>query len=251
LISNVTKALLAEPAAWVASQLLTLLHNRVPHRFSREEIRHLNVSFSQFGEDLAVARWIERIRPRNPIYVDVGCFHPIHCSNTLLLHKQGWRGVNIDADAEKIACFNELRPNDCNVVAAVSSSEEKMLFLRYEVGLTNRLAGNGSPELCSAIGETPRSSVMVTTRTLDNILEQTPWPISEIGYLNIDCEGHDLEVIKALDFGRYKPAIITIEALTPEDQHRTREYLLRLGYEHAETIYKTLLFVKHALGCLP
>src|SRR5262245_13350706 len=249
LVSSVMKALVAEPAAWVTSQLLTLLHNRVPHRFSREEIRYLNVSFSQFGEDLAVARWIKRMRPQNPIYVDVGCFHPIHGSTTLLLHKQGWRGVNIDADADKIARFNELRPNDCNVVAAVSSSEKNMVFLRYEGGDTNRLADKSSPELRSAIGQAPTSSVMVTTRTLDNILEHTPWPIRKIGYLNIDCEGHDLEVVKALDFARYKPAIITIEALTSEEQHRTKEYLLRLGYEHAETIYKTLLFVNHASGC--
>jgi hypothetical protein len=38
------------------------------------------------------------------------------------------------------------------------------------------------------------------------------WKEERIGYLNIDCEGHDLEVLKGFDLARYQPSIITRRA---------------------------------------
>ena len=36
--------------------------------------------------------------------MDVGCFHHKKHSNTYLLHKRGWFGINIDMEKEKIPC---------------------------------------------------------------------------------------------------------------------------------------------------
>jgi FkbM family methyltransferase len=236
------KNILATCLARLTSKLLTLLRNRVPHDLSREELRYAQISFSQFGEDMAVERWVERLNPSVKIYVDVGCFHPIHFSNTLLLHKRGWKGVNIDFDSEKVALFQTYRPRDYNLVAAVSRGDAEKRIFRYEGGGTNRLADLGAAEVRSAIGAEPTSSSIVRSRTLDNILAEAPWPIPQIGYLDIDCEGHDLEVLKGLSLNRYKPTIITIETLTEEEKRQTREYLLKIGYTHRETLYKTLVF---------
>src|SRR5437879_5814386 len=96
---------------------LTLLRNRENLNLTREEIRWSRISFSQFGEDLAVLRWAEKMTTLPRLYVDAGCFHPVKCSNTLLLNKKGWAGVNIDMDEQKIATFKALRPNDINIVA--------------------------------------------------------------------------------------------------------------------------------------
>jgi hypothetical protein len=93
--------------AGVANGGMTLLRDRVNVKLSREEVRFSKLSFSQFGEDLAVSRWLDEQFPDAPhIYVDAGAFHPIHFSNTLLLKKRGWWGINIDMVASKI----ELRP---------------------------------------------------------------------------------------------------------------------------------------------
>jgi len=236
------KKVLGNYLARLTSKLLTLMRNRIPHDLSREEIRYAQISFSQFGEDMAVERWVERLDPTSKIYVDVGCFHPIHCSNTLLLHKRGWKGVNIDFDGEKIELFQAYRPLDYNVTAAVSSCEGRKRIFRYEGGGVNRLGDLESAEITSAIGTEPISLSVVRTRTLDSILAEAPWPISQIGYLNIDCEGHDLEVLKGLSLDRYKPTIITIEALTEKEHRKTLEFLLEKGYLHRETIYRTLVF---------
>jgi FkbM family methyltransferase len=235
------RRLLAHPISVVANQLLTLLRNRVDLHLTRDEFRFCQLSFSQFGEDLAIIRWLDERRVPT-IYVDVGCFHPIHYSNTLLLHKRGWRGINVDMFPEKIAAFEKHRPEDYNIVAALSSSRRNMEILEYEgIGrLTDRLNMQISTHPHTS---PPVRRRRVTTRTLNEIIAETPWSGQRIGYLNIDCEGHDLEVLKGIDLRIYQPSVITIEAFEPEVD-KTVGYLAGAGYVHRDRLHYTSLFVR-------
>src|SRR5690349_18388101 len=137
------KVALLKLFAWLVSAGIYLLHNRNTLWFSREELRHVHLSFSQFGEDIGLAKWFDELfRIQRGIYVDVGAYHPIHFSNTLLLHKKGWRGVNIDMNADKIALFNKFRPDDVNVHAAVSNVAGKARAL--DSGLVERFISDPS-----------------------------------------------------------------------------------------------------------
>lgn len=85
-------------------------------------------------------------------------------------------------------------------------------------------------------------SAIVTT-TLNEVLELAPRVIKKIGYLNIDCEGLDLEVLKGLDLIRYAPTVITIEA--HDDQvSQTMAYLQDRGYVRKEQLHFTHLYVR-------
>jgi FkbM family methyltransferase len=236
------KKLAAKLMSNVASGMLTWLRNGEPVHLSRDEIRFAQFSFGQYGEDLAVLRWVEQLAPASLVYVDVGCFHPVHFSNTLLLHKRGWRGVNVDLNAARIAEFQRLRAGDYNVIAAVSSEERELSVAEYAAGLTDRLVEPDQQSVTSLIGEAPTGTRPVRTKTLDGILQSCPWPVPGIGYLNIDCEGHDLEVLKGLDLARYRPAVITIEAF-PDQRGAILEYLGMHEFERKETICNTLVFV--------
>ncbi len=70
------------------------------------------------------------------------------------------------------------------------------------------------------------NTIAVTTTTLDAVLTAAPRKIDRIGYLNIDCEGRDLEVLKGFDLAKYSPDVITIEAL-PDQVDRTIGVLSR------------------------
>jgi len=133
-------------------------------RLTREEFRFSRISFSQFGEKMA------RRKPTDvaPIYVDAGCFHPIHFSNTLLLLKRGWRGINIDMTPEKIEIFKILRPFDFNVCAALSDAPRSMMRLAYEGGLTDRIDRSDAAK--SLLNEQPIAATRVTTTTLDEVI---------------------------------------------------------------------------------
>ena len=46
------------------------------------------------GEDLIIAELTKNLE--KGFYVDAGCYHPLHLSNTYLLYKKKWNGINID-----------------------------------------------------------------------------------------------------------------------------------------------------------
>ena len=60
--------------------------------------KKINTNFySQFGEDKILNELIPN-KFTNGFYVDVGCFHPKKYSNTYILFRRGWRGINIDME---------------------------------------------------------------------------------------------------------------------------------------------------------
>ncbi len=226
----------------LVNPLVGLLRGRKLY-LSREELRNARISFSQFGEDLAVLRWAQLLDPPR-IYVDAGCFDPSLCSNTLLLHKSGWRGVNIDLDAEKIRRFRQARPDDYNISAALSDKVSSMRAFRYPESGTNCLREESDGETSSVAGREPVSSELTKSTTLDELLARSPFHGVQIGYLNIDCEGHDIRVLKGCTLDRWKPWIITIEALHNEEENAIVAHLQAHGYVLKEKIFHTLLFIR-------
>ena len=86
----------------------------------------LKKKYSKNGEDL----YLEKIfrNKNNGIYLDIGAFHPYRFSNTFLLYKKGWSGINIDINKEAIELFNIARPNDINLNIAIGSKNGKQIF---------------------------------------------------------------------------------------------------------------------------
>ena len=197
------KDLIGRSLASLTNFGLTLLRNRHNLRLSREELRASRISFSLFGEDLSVLRWVSRYPHIPKIYVDAGCNDPIVNSNTLLLHKAGWRGLNIDMAPEHISAFNALRPQDINVVAALGSTAKNMKLFSYGdiPTATDRLGPSTGSALKSVENEEPINTRVITTTTLNDVLGRSPF--GAISYLNIDCEGYGRQhshADKDLDF---------------------------------------------------
>ena len=72
--------------------------------------------------------------------MDVGCYHPTRHSNTYLMYKKGWSGLNIDLNPLTIELFNFMRPRDININIGISDSEEeKRLFYIDELNTQNTL----------------------------------------------------------------------------------------------------------------
>jgi len=211
-----------------------------------EELRAMRVSYSQFGEDLLVrTHFTGDFDNSTGRFIDVGAFHPFKYSNTMLLSQLGWRGINIDCDPVKIARFEKLRPRDENVCAAVGEAPGDMILLEYAPdALTNRIADYTEKNLLSACGEKPLNVTPIKTTTLTNIIEQSSFRGQHFHYLNVDCEGQDLSVLKGLDFSRYSPELITVEALTKPAQEELCAFLEGFGYELTDIVRLTLFFKK-------
>ncbi|WP_310415799.1 FkbM family methyltransferase [Chamaesiphon sp. OTE_8_metabat_110] len=227
-----------------ASKIFSLLRNGDKKRWGRSEIAQMQFSFSQFGEDIIVAKYLENFDPSDGIYVDVGAFDPTTFSNTLLLHKKGWQGINIDIDPDKINEFIRLRPSDFNQVAAVSDRSEKLKFACYPARATNQLFSLDSTDCISILGEEPTQVIVLETTRLDKILQASPFSGKNIYYLNIDCEGHDFNVLKSFDIDYYSPKVISIETWLDEDLKNIENYLLPRGYTLSAYVHPTRIFTK-------
>jgi hypothetical protein len=180
-------------------------------------------------------------------FIDAGAFHPFKYSNTMLLSQLGWRGINIDCDPMKIARFQKLRPCDENICAAVGESLRDMVYLEYSAeGLTNRIADPAEKNLLSGCGEKPSKVTLIRVTTLTNVIEQSAFQGQHLHYLNVDCEGQDLSVLKGLNFSRYSPDLITVEAWTKKAQAELTAFLERFGYELTDIVRLTLFFKKCA-----
>ena len=80
--------------------------------------------YSQWGEDIFINSFFKDID--NGIYLDIGCFHPYMYSNTCLLYKKGWNGINVDINQTAIDLFNIVRPKDTNICAAASNKKREL-----------------------------------------------------------------------------------------------------------------------------
>jgi hypothetical protein len=163
--------------------------------------------FSQFGEDKILSELFNKSITKG-VYVDVGCFHPIKHSNTYLLYKRGWTGINIDMEKIKIDTFNIARPNDLNVLAAVSNkSEDAYVYKTQEYGVGSTLNKEIIHKDNNIIDE-----FIITTKTLNSIIDNSIYKDKQIDLLNIDTEGNDFNVLLSIDLDRYNPKVIIIES---------------------------------------
>ena len=205
--------------------------------------------FGQEGEDLILARLFDR--QDKGFYVDVGAHHPFRFSNTYLLYLRGWRGINIDAMPGAMTAFRHWRPEDVNLECLVSSDATPRQFFQYDEPALNTV----SEEIVRKRAvESPHyrvtGSVTLSPRRLADILDEHVPPGQSIDILNVDVEGHDLDVLASNDWERFRPRTIVAELLGTgfEDMRGTELYrfLESYGYRLQSKMVNSAIFVRDA-----
>ena len=192
--------------------------------------------YSNWGIDLLI-KDILKNQKKKGIYIDVGSHHPLINNNTFILYKRGWRGINVDLDFNSIDMFNYFRPEDHNIQIALSNkiSFTDLYFFH------NRAAKN---TITKSRGKGAKSIKKVKTDTLNNIIKNSKINTKKIDFLSIDVEGNELNVLKGLNFKKYRPKIISIEFIKPN----VKEF-----YQHdiknifKSDIYKFMISKKYKL----
>ncbi len=183
-----------------------------------------NEYYSQFGED-AVIQGIFKDRDWNEaaagkdagpqreagFYVDVGAYAPKQYSNTYLLYKQGWRGINIDATPGSMAQFRRVRPRDINLEAAVSDGGQELTFYSWGTpNVFNTFDADHAAKFREMIGEEPQQ-ISIRSTSLASILDEHLPAGQPIDLLSVDAEGHDLAVLRSNNWNRYRPWLLIVE----------------------------------------
>ncbi len=197
---------------------------RMPGRLTAQDLRHLKISFSQFGEDLLILEYLQGLGLKDKgIYIDAGCFDPFLFSNTRLLNLFGWKGINIDAAKDVIGKFNHYRPNDHNICAALSDQKSEMAFIGKEGSPSRKLKQRSNAKI-----DEPMETVVTTT--LAEILHSTSFQNMQIDFLDIDCENHDQAVLRGFPLEAMRPRLICIESHCREFTDIITQYLSDYSY---------------------
>ena len=194
--------------------------------------------YGQWAEDAI----LEKLLPeKQGFFVDVGAYHPMHYSNTYLLYKRGWRGINIDPNPASILLFNVHRRGDTNLNYGVSERAGEAAYYRFNHQSCNTFSREQKDALLRTkfirfLGET-----RIATLPLQSILDEHAAD-KDIDLLNVDVEGMGLEVLRTLDWDRSAPRIICVE---DEDLDLSKQapygsaiytYLTERGYSLKSTV---------------
>ena len=188
------------------------------------------LSYSQNLEDILLDRVFEG---RPGTFMDVGANHPFLESNTYFFYLRGWRGVNLEPIARNHALFLELRPDDLNLAIAASDSEGDLTF--HEITKGEGLGGHLST-LSSEVAEEHRahgfevSTYPVPVRTVASLVAEHR--IDPPDFLSIDVEGHEGAVIRGIPWATWRPKVLVIEAIHPQNHLSTHESWEPLLREH-------------------
>jgi FkbM family methyltransferase len=199
--------------------------------------RQLEHSRAQLAQDLFVLNQLHS-QTEAHFFVEFGATDGVALSNTYLLEKHfGWQGIL----AEPARCWHQaLRSNrhcriDYRCVATesghfvdfleVANNPSSGLYITPELSGLASHADNG--DWAAEIRRDHSTCYQVETLSLCDLLAQHNAP-REIGYLSVDTEGSELDILKAFDFDAYKIHVITVEH-NYKDDLRSGIHTLLLG----------------------
>ncbi|MCK6436563.1 FkbM family methyltransferase [Rivihabitans pingtungensis] len=171
------------------------------------------ISYAQNGEDVMLMRALKHVE--HGFYIDVGANHPSDDSVTKAFYDLGWHGLNIEPLDEHIAQLRAERLRDINLQLAVGASVGEITLYNTEVrGLAT--ASAEVAERHASQGLATHASV-VPMRPLSDICAEYAAG-REIHFLKIDVEGFETDVLKGMDFQRFRPWVVLVEATLPNSQ---------------------------------
>ena len=156
-------------------------------------------SYSSLNED-NILDWLTGYKAKGT-YIDIGAFDPDRINNTKLFYQRGWRGINIEPNAEGYKKFLQNRPDDINLNCAVGVGEAEYY---YDGG------GSGNTfvkDIASSRGMEQKT--MLKLKPLKEIYAENN--IKEVDFITIDVENFEHEVLKSNDWDIYKAKVLCLE----------------------------------------
>src|SRR5450432_1205209 len=212
---------------------------RIYRRIQRIFVTEINESYSLDNLDLKLLKYLNFKRG---FFIEAGANDGVNQSNTLLFERKlKWRGLLIEPIPELAEKCRVNRPNCIveNYALVPFDYSEKEIIMRFS-NLMSLVKGamNSEEEEIAHIkkGEEVQNietyEINVPASTLNSILNTHG--IGKIDLLSLDVEGYELSVLKGVDFNKYRPKYILIEARYKEEIEKYLEDLYtpidKLGY---------------------
>lgn len=168
-------------------------------------------------------------------YIDVGANDPRVFSVTRGFYDQGWRGITVEPVPAFAEAQRRERPGDTLVEAAVTDepATEVTLHLIADTGLSTLIDDVSARQAADGFAS---EDVIVAARRLDDVLSEAGWDGADIHFMVVDVEGAELQVLRSVDLGRWRPWVLVIESTAPRSTEPTHgeweQIVLTAGYTY-------------------
>lgn len=176
------------------------------------------------------AAWIKTQFPRDYVgyALECGAWDGQQGSHTIQLEHAGWAVLCVEPNPNCEPALEAWRSLYRMCAASDHEGTETLhIHLDGEAGYTSL-----KPQTDHPIWHPERNArwktVQVPVRTLTSLLNEVKFPQLDLAV--IDTEGTELDVLKGLDFERFAPKVVVVEAWDLDNP--PRHYLEEKGYEH-------------------
>jgi FkbM family methyltransferase len=208
-------------------------------------------SYAQQGEDLVVKSLCDHHGVILRTYLDIGANDPILGNNTYLFYLDGARGVLVEPNPLHCGRLRSVRPRDTILEAGIGPREETLADY-YMIGDADHDGGD-----CNTFSKADADRFVAESKGRWRILEVRKMPLVSVNrvmeesfggapdFLSTDTEGLDLDIVRSLDFDRFRPAIICAEVLAEAGRIESRipELMTSRGYSMRGSTGVNAIFV--------
>jgi FkbM family methyltransferase len=211
-------------------------------------------SYSQAGEDRILSYLFATMGMHRPTYLDIGANDPMQGNNTYLFYENGGSGVCIEPDKAIFDNLSKTRERDtCLNIGITFDDKKEADFYVFPIPALNTLSKKEAEYREKNGSYKVEKIVRIPLKTINEIIQENFSATPDL--VSLDVEGIDLEIIKSLDFDKYRPFAICIETIS-YSENRTEEkiteildFVVSKGYFiYADTHINTIFVDEEKFG---
>lgn len=186
-------------------------------------------SFAQHGEDKKIAELFPE--GYKGFYLDIGCSHPFRISNTYLFYKMGWSGVAADPIPHFGLFWRIWRPRDHFLNCGIGPASGNLEYYELLPSVLSTFVENVAQDHIKFARAVLLKKYSISVISINQLLSE--YATGSIDLVSIDVEGLDFEILKAWDFERFRPKVISAEFNGKKDRELLMELFKKKGYDLA------------------
>jgi len=182
--------------------------------------------YAQFGEDKILN---EIFDTKEGTCVEVGGFDGVTGSNTYFFEKLGWRCLIVEPMPDFCQKIKSVRNCEVVEIAASDKAGEVEFYVASGVETLSTIQKDDEHfDRIKSLSDDDIKKITVKTARLDDILLE--YGMTEIDFLTIDVEGHEMSVLSGMSFDRIRPKIVIIEDNSIGADTKVKKLMKSVGY---------------------
>ncbi|CAC9606411.1 hypothetical protein [uncultured Gammaproteobacteria bacterium] len=158
-------------------------------------------------------------------FCDVGGNHPLTGNNTKYFEDLGWRGVAFEPLPHMVELWTKQRKAKLfSIALSDNEGEGSFAVSEYSDGVLSFMKNTS----LGALDKSEIYDIKVRTRLFKDVMSEEN--ITHIDYLSLDVEGHEMNVLKGIDFNKVRIDVLTIENHSLYGDDNIRNMMINNGY---------------------